>query len=141
MLRIRIIHLNKGSSIRGDGTRTIEREIWEGRGTTRVLFSHPQNLSHLYNYTPDIEFLNTTILSALTAIHFNAACRELKYLKTCPGKCIMFPRDSIFQVNGYFDTDWTNYLDTRRSISRECFFHLKSLIPWRTNKQIYLRSS
>lgn len=77
-------------------------------------------LLHLNAIIPNItlctqqlsQFMSTPIVT-----HFNAACRILNYLKSCPGRGIMFPRDSNIQLNGYSNAIWARFLDTRRSIS------------------------
>jgi hypothetical protein len=62
----------------------------------------------------------------------------LKYLNSCPGKGLFFPRDSALQLFGFSDADC---LDFRRSISGQCFFRGKSLISWRTKKQLTVSKS
>ncbi|MCH79442.1 copia protein, partial [Trifolium medium] len=73
--------------------------------------------------------------------HFKAATRVLRYLKTCPGHGIMMPRDSNLHLQGFSDADWVGCLDSRRSISGQCFLLGRSLISWRTKKQLTVSRS
>jgi hypothetical protein len=74
-------------------------------------------------------------MHAPTTVHYNAACRVLRYLKNNPGQGLFFSRDSEMQLVGYSDADWAGCMDTRKSISGYCFFIGQSLISWRAKKQ------
>ncbi|XP_039687785.1 secreted RxLR effector protein 161-like [Medicago truncatula] len=95
----------------------------------------------LYQNTirPDITFITQQLrrfLSTPTQTHHNAELKVLRYLKDCPGRGLFFPRNSPLQLQGYSDADWAGFVDTRRSISGQCFFLGHALISWRTKKQI-----
>ncbi|GAU31820.1 hypothetical protein TSUD_58210 [Trifolium subterraneum] len=101
-------------------------------------------LLYLNATRPDITFSTQQLsqfLSKPTMAHFKAATRVLRYLKTCPGRGIMMPRDSIIHLQGFSDADWAGCIDTRRSISGQCFLLGKSLISWRTKKQLTVSRS
>jgi hypothetical protein len=101
-------------------------------------------LLYLNATRPDITFSTQQLsqfLPAPTSAHYNAAVRILRFLKSCPGRGIFFPRDSSLQLQGYSDADWAGCIDTRRSISGQCFFLGKSLISWRTKKQLTVSKS
>ncbi|MCH89412.1 retrovirus-related Pol polyprotein from transposon TNT 1-94, partial [Trifolium medium] len=101
-------------------------------------------LLYLNATRPDITFITQQLsqfLSAPTTTHFTAATRVLRYLKSCPGRGIFFPRDSSLHLIGFSDADWAGCKDTRRSISGQCFFIGKSLISWRTKKQLTVSRS
>jgi len=93
---------------------------------------------------PDIIFATQQLsqfLTSPTEQHFTAATRILRYLKKCPGQGLMFLRDSSLHLSRYSDADWAGCLDSRRSISGQCFFLGKSLISWRTKKQLTVSRS
>jgi len=99
---------------------------------------------YLNTTRPDITFITQQLSQFLnnpSQIHYNAGMRVLKYLKGCPGSGIFFPRDSEFHIQGFSDADWAGCKDTRRSISGQCFFIGKSLVSWRTKKQLTVSRS
>jgi hypothetical protein len=101
-------------------------------------------LLYLNTTRPDITFITQQLsqfLSNPTQTHFNAATRVLRYLKGSPGRGIFFPRKASLQLQGFSDADWAGCRDTRRSISGQCFFLGKSLISWRTKKQLTVSKS
>ncbi|XP_058761214.1 secreted RxLR effector protein 161-like [Vicia villosa] len=101
-------------------------------------------LLYLNATRPGITFCTQQLsqfLASPTVTHFNTTCRILRYLKTFPARGIFFPRDSSLQLNGYYDADCSGCLDTRRSVSGQCFFLGRSLISWRTKKQLIVSLS
>nr|KYP51627.1 hypothetical protein KK1_026511 [Cajanus cajan] len=77
-----------------------------------------------------------------TQVQYRAAMRVLRYLKSCPGKGLIFRRDSPIQFLGFSDADWATCVDSRRSVTGYYFFLGNSLVSWKTKKQqIVSRSS
>ena len=101
-------------------------------------------LLYLNTTRPDITFITEQLsqfLTKPTQIHHTTIMRVLRYLKSCPSKGLYFPRDSTVQLLGFSDADWAGCLDSRRSISGQCFFLGKSLISWHTKKQLTVSRS
>jgi hypothetical protein len=101
-------------------------------------------LLYLNTTRPYITFITQQLsqfLTKPTLTHYNAATRVLRYLKNNPGRGLFFPRDSSLHISGFSDADWAGCVDTRRSISGQCFFLGKSLISWRTKKQLTISRS
>jgi hypothetical protein len=67
--------------------------------------------------------------------HLDAVNRILRYLKSCPGKGILFSNHGHLKVEGYTDADWAGCLDDRRSTSGYCVFVGGNLVSWRSKKQ------
>ena len=73
----------------------------------------------------------------------NAIMRILRYLKSAPGKGILFTKNVDFQsVDAYSDADWAGAIDDRRSTSGYFTFVGGNLVTWRSKKQnVVARSS
>jgi len=74
---------------------------------------------------PGITFVTQQLnqyLSCPTYTHHNVALGVLKYIKSCPGKGLFFPRNSSVHIQGFSDVDWIGCKDIRRSIYGQCFF-------------------
>ena len=68
--------------------------------------------------------------------------RILRYLKSIPGKGILFSNHGNLKVEGYTDADWTGSKDDRRSTSGYFTFVGGNLVTWRSKKQtVVTRSS
>jgi hypothetical protein len=101
-------------------------------------------LLYLTNTRPDIAYATQQLSQFLhkpTTTHFHAACRVVRYLKFSPGRGLLLPRNSDFQILGFSDADWAGCLDTRRSTSGYCFFLGSSLVSWKAKKQVTVSRS
>lgn len=67
--------------------------------------------------------------------HLDAVHRILRYLKSCPGKGMLFPKHGHLKIEGYTDADWAGCLDDRKSTSGYCAFVGGNLVSWRSKKQ------
>ena len=95
-------------------------------------------LLYLTSTRPDITFATQQLsqfMAAPTMTHYRAATRLLRYLKGCPGRGLLFHRDSEVQLLGFSDADWAGCPDTQRSVTGYCFLLGSSLISWKTKKQ------
>lgn len=75
-------------------------------------------------------------------VHLQATCRVLHYLKTHPGKGILFKKASNIDLAVYTDADFAGSSVDRRSTTGYCTSLVGNLISWRSKKQsVIARSS
>ncbi|WVZ06906.1 hypothetical protein V8G54_020252 [Vigna mungo] len=67
--------------------------------------------------------------------HWNALIRILRYVKTAPGKGLLYEDKGSIQVFGYCDADWAGSPIDRRSTTRYCVFLGGNIISWKSKKQ------
>ena len=67
--------------------------------------------------------------------HMEAVIRILQYLKSFPGKGLMFSKNNHLKVNGYTNADWAGNTTDRRSTSGYFMFVGGNLVTWRSKKQ------
>ena len=67
--------------------------------------------------------------------HREAVTRILKYLKSSPGKGLMFSKNDHLEVEGYTDADWAGNISDRKSTSGYFTFVGGNLVTWRSKKQ------
>ncbi|XP_026398397.1 uncharacterized protein LOC113294205 [Papaver somniferum] len=75
--------------------------------------------------------------------HMDAVLRILRYLKSAPGKGILFSKNEDYRkVVAYTDSDYEGEIDGRRSTAGYFTFVGGNLVTWRSKKQnIVTRSS
>ena len=74
--------------------------------------------------------------------HMGVIYKILCYLKSTPGKGILFQKMGNIEVEAYNDVDWVGSIVNRRSTSRYCTFLGGNLATWRSKKQpVVARSS
>ena len=67
--------------------------------------------------------------------HMSAVARILHYLKSSPGKRLMFSKNNHLNIEGYTDTDWArNILDIKSTLGYFTFVS-GNFVTWRSNKQ------
>ncbi|XP_070019953.1 secreted RxLR effector protein 161-like [Nicotiana sylvestris] len=96
------------------------------------------SLLYLTTRRPDIIFsvgLCARFQSNPKESHLKAAKRILRYLKGTQDLVLYYPSDDIFNLIGYADADYVNYLVDRKSTSGMAYFLGSCLISWGTRKQ------
>jgi hypothetical protein len=65
----------------------------------------------------------------------DAVIRILRYLKSSPGKGLMFSKNNQVHIDGYTDADWAGNVSDKKSTSGYFTFVGGNLVTWRSNKQ------
>ncbi|GJU27694.1 putative ribonuclease H-like domain-containing protein, partial [Tanacetum coccineum] len=73
--------------------------------------------------------------------HLNAVKRIFRYLKGQPKLGLWYPRDSPFDLEAFFDSDYAGASLDRKSITGGCQFLGKRLISWQCKKQTIVANS
>ena len=82
-------------------------------------------LIYLCHTRPDITFavgVVSQFMHSPNVEHMEAVFRILKYLKTSPGKGILFSKNNHLRVEAYTDADWAGSFVDRKSTSCYCTF-------------------
>lgn len=102
-------------------------------------------LIYLSHTRPDIAYAVSVVsrfMHAPSEEHMNAVYRILRYLKTAPGRGLLFAKSNDFEIEGYTDADWAGDQTNRRSTSGYFTFVGGNLVTWRSKKQkVVARSS
>nr|GEV03719.1 uncharacterized mitochondrial protein AtMg00810-like [Tanacetum cinerariifolium] len=73
--------------------------------------------------------------------HFHAVKRIFKYLKGKPHLGLWYPKDSLFNLVTYSDSDYASASLDRKSTTRGCQFFGCRLISWQCKKQTVVNTS
>lgn len=94
-------------------------------------------LIYLAHTRPDIAFavsLVSQFMHCPYEEHLKAAYRILRYLKSCPGKGLLFKKSDSRSVESFTDADWGGSFDGK-STSRYCTYVWGNLVTWRSKKK------
>jgi hypothetical protein len=102
-------------------------------------------LIYLGHTRPDIAYAVSVVsqfMHAQSEAHMDAVNRILRYLKSAPGRGLMFSRHGHLDIEGHTDADWAGSVTDRRSTSGYFTFVGGNLVSWRSKKQnVVSRSS
>ncbi|KAK6131471.1 hypothetical protein DH2020_034779 [Rehmannia glutinosa] len=102
-------------------------------------------LIYLSHTRPDIAYavsIASQFMHSPRTTHLDAVFRILRYLKSCPGKGLLFSSNGHLGIEAYTDADWGGSPNDRRSTSGYCVFIGGNLVTWRSKKQgLVARSS
>ncbi|RVW53051.1 Retrovirus-related Pol polyprotein from transposon RE1 [Vitis vinifera] len=95
-------------------------------------------LIYLFHTHPDIAYAMSVVSQFMhcpSEEHMEVVIRILRYLKSSPGKRLMFSKNDHVRVDGYTDVDWARNISDRKSTSRYFTFVGGNLVTWRSKKQ------
>jgi len=75
----------------------------------------------MYLARPDLAYVLSVIsqfMHSSSEEHMKVVTRILRYLKSSPGKGILFKKGKNLKIEGYTDADWAGSIKNRRSTSR-----------------------
>ena len=67
--------------------------------------------------------------------NWDAIVRILRYIKSAPGKGLLFKDQGHEYITGYTNIDWAGSPCDRRSTSGYCVLVGGNLVSWKSNKQ------
>ena len=95
-------------------------------------------LIYLSHTRPDIAYAVSLVSQFMhnpSEDHMGAVIRILQYLKSSPGRGLMFRKHSHLNIEGYTDADWAGSATGKRSTSGYFTFVGGNLVTWRSKKQ------
>lgn len=102
-------------------------------------------LIYLAHTRPDIAYAVSVVSQFMhnpKESHLQAVYRLLRYLKTTPGKGVLYKRHGKLELECYTDADYAGAVTDRRSTSGYCTLLGGNLVTWRSKKQnVVSRSS
>ncbi|KAB2628709.1 hypothetical protein D8674_033504 [Pyrus ussuriensis x Pyrus communis] len=102
-------------------------------------------LIYLAHTRPDIAYAVSVVSQFMHSSredHMAAVMRILAYLKSAPGKGVLYRKHGHLRIEGFTDADWAGSVGDRRSTSGYFTFVGGNLVTWRSKKQkVVSRSS
>ena len=95
-------------------------------------------LVYLSHTRPDIAYamsLVSQFMHCPSEDHMSEVVRILQYLKSSPGRRLMFTRNQHLHIDGYIDVDWAGNITDRKSTLGYFTFVGGNLVTWRSKKQ------
>ncbi|CAN6710086.1 unnamed protein product [Malus baccata var. baccata] len=95
-------------------------------------------LIYLAHTRPDIAYAVSVVsqfMHSPSVDHMAAVMRILAYLKSAPGKGILYKNSGHLRIEGFTDADWAGDVTDRRSTSGYFTFVGGNLVTWRSKKQ------
>lgn len=92
------------------------------------------------NIASSVSIVNQFIRDPRLA-HLDAVYHILRYLKSCPGKGLMFFNNGHLRMKTYTNADWVGSPDDKRYTSGYCTFVEGNLVSWRNKKQSFVARS
>jgi hypothetical protein len=95
-------------------------------------------LIYLSHTRPDICYVVSIVSQFMhcpSEEHMDVVVRILRYLKSAPGRGLLFSKNGHLEVEGYTNADWAGSISDRKSTSGYFTFIGGNLVTWRSKKQ------
>nr|KYP72424.1 hypothetical protein KK1_005012 [Cajanus cajan] len=95
-------------------------------------------LIYLSHTRPDIAYAVSVVSQFMhdpRVRHMQAIDKIFQYLKSSPGKGLLFKREDTLTMKIYTDVDYAGSITEKKSTSGYCMFLGDSLVTWRSKKQ------
>ncbi|CAL8115437.1 unnamed protein product [Prunus armeniaca] len=95
-------------------------------------------LIYLAHTRPNIAYVVSVVsqfMHSPSVDHMAAVMRILAYLKSTPGKGVLYRKNGHLRIEGFTDADWAGDVTDRRSTSGYFTFVGGNLVTWRSKKQ------
>jgi Reverse transcriptase (RNA-dependent DNA polymerase) len=117
------------TKIGADAGEQVDREMYQRLVGKLIYLCHTRH---------DISFVVNVVsryIHDLRKGHMDAVYHILRYLKSAPGKGLIFRKNGHMNIEGYCDSDWASCQDDRRFTSDYCMFVGGNLVSWQSKKQ------
>ena len=115
--------------LKSDDGKEVDRDRYQRLVGKLIYLSHTR---------PDIAYAVSVVSRFMQdprVTHMEAVLRILKYLKSAPGRGILFSNHGHLRIEAYTDADWAGCPDDRRSTTGYCTFVGGNLVTWKSKKQ------
>ena len=116
-------------------------KLLSGRGEPLSNHERYRRLVEKLNYLTvtgqDLSFPVSVVSQFMTSpcdSHWEAVVRILRYIKSAPGKGLLFEDQGHEHIIGYTDNDWAGPPSDRRSTSGYCVLVGGNLVSWKSKK-------
>ncbi|KAK3002615.1 hypothetical protein RJ639_022178 [Escallonia herrerae] len=121
-------------------------EFMEGEPTHKGMYQRlVGKLIYLSHTRPGIAYAVSVVSQFMQNpkdVHLHAVYKILQYLKSSPGRRILFRKGTNMELEAYTDADYAGSLTNKRSTSGYCTYLGGNLVTWRSKKQpVVARSS
>jgi Reverse transcriptase (RNA-dependent DNA polymerase) len=101
-------------------------------------------LIYLSHTRPDISFVVSVVSRYMhdpKKGHMDTVYQISRYLKSTPGKKLIYQKNEHLNIEGYCDSDWTSCADDKKSTSEYYMFIGDNLVSWKSKKQLVVARS
>ncbi|XP_060972548.1 uncharacterized mitochondrial protein AtMg00810-like [Cannabis sativa] len=101
-------------------------------------------MQYLTHTRPDIAFVVNKLsqfLKCPTSVHWSAAKRVLRYLKSTMHHGIHIKYSDRLPIIAYYDADWACCPDDRKSVGGYCVYFGETLVTWSSKKRFVVARS